>query len=378
MAERRRTGRDALKVARRVVVKIGTNALTNATGRFHRPHFEALAGELLALAKDRQLVIVSSGAIALGVERLGLSAKPKDMPGKQACAAVGQSRLMRAWEEALDPRVVAQVLLTHSDVQDRRRYLNARHALERLIAQGVVPVINENDTVSVDEIKFGDNDTLAGLVAGLVSADALVILSDVDGLYDADPRDNPDARLLHEVPKVTRAMFAAAGGAGSAVGTGGMATKLKSAARATELGIRCVIAKGQPPGNLARVFAGEPVGTLFEPLGTRLDARDAWIAHALKPRGTLVVDAGARDAVCLRKKSLLPSGIQRVEGAFAAGDPVDLADATGDVFARGLAAYGAEELRKLAGKKTAQIEATLGYRGLDEAVHRDDLAMLDR
>jgi glutamate 5-kinase len=372
-----RTGRDALKAARRVVVKIGTNALTNTTGRFHRPHFEALARELLTIAETRELVLVSSGAIALGVERLGLKGKPKDMPGKQACAAVGQSRLMRAWEEALHPRVVAQVLLTHSDVQDRRRYLNARHALERLLEEGVVPVINENDTVSVDEIKFGDNDTLAGLVAGLVWADALVILSDVDGLYDADPRTHRDAQLIPEVHEVTRSMVAAAGGAGSQVGTGGMATKLKSAARVTELGIRCVIAKGQQPGTLGRIFAGEVEGTLFEPKSTRLDARAAWIAHALKPKGTLVVDVGARDAVRLKNKSLLPSGIQRVDGSFLLGDPVDLADPAGEVFARGLAAYGADELRKLAGKRTSQIEATLGYRGLDEAVHRDDLAVLD-
>jgi glutamate 5-kinase len=359
-----------------VVVKIGTNALTNATGRFHRPHFERLAKELLDATRGRELVIVSSGAIALGVERLRLPARPKDIPGKQACAAVGQSRLMRAWEEALDPRVVAQVLLTHSDVQDRRRYLNARHALERLIADGVVPVVNENDTVSVDEIKFGDNDTLAGLVAGLVGADCLVILSDVDGLYDADPRKTPGAKLISRVDGVTRAMLATAGGAGSTVGTGGMATKLRAAQRVTELGVRCVIAAGQRPGTLARVLSGADEGTLFEPQHGRRDARDAWIAHALKPKGALVVDAGARAAVVERKKSLLPSGVREVRGHFAHGDPVDLCDEHGDVFARGLAAYGADELRKLAGKRSAQIEATLGYRGLDEAVHRDDLAVL--
>ena len=369
-------GRTALSQAKRVVVKIGTNALTNTTGRFHRPHFERLADELLTLAKTRELVIVSSGAIALGVERLGLAAKPRDIPGKQACAAVGQSRLMRAWEEALAPRLVAQVLLTHSDVQDRRRYLNARHALERLITDGVVPVINENDTVSVDEIKFGDNDTLAGLVAGLVSADALVILSDVDGLYDADPRGNPDAKLISSVETVTRAMLAAAGGSGSSVGTGGMATKLRAAQKVTELGVRCVIAAGQKPGTLTRVFEGEVEGTLFEPQDGRRHARTAWIAHALKAKGTLVVDSGARTALLERKKSLLPSGIRDVKGNFSHGDPVDLADESGEVFARGLVAYGADELRKLAGKRTAQIEATLGYRGLDEAVHRDDLAVL--
>ncbi|MBL9038835.1 MAG: glutamate 5-kinase, partial [Archangium sp.] len=292
MTQRRRTGREALPMgrealpfARRVVVKIGTNALTNATGRFHRSHFNRLAEALLHVASSRQVLVVSSGAIALGVERLGLPRRPKDVPGKQACAAVGQSRLMRAWEEALHPRVVAQVLLTHADVQDRRRYLNARHTFERLLRDDVIPVINENDTVSVDEIKFGDNDTLAGLVAGLVGADALVVLSDVDGLYDADPRTHRDARRIDVVPRVTRAMLAAAGGSGSAVGTGGMVTKLRAAARATEAGVRCVIAAGQPADTVARIFEGQPVGTLFEPVGTSRDARTGWIAHALKPQG---------------------------------------------------------------------------------------------
>src|SRR4051812_45949548 len=212
-----RTGRAALCRARRVVVKVGTNALTHATGRFHRAHFEQLAHDIAAVAAERQVIVVSSGAIALGVERLGLASRPKDVPGKQACAAVGQSRLMRAWEEALHPRAVAQVLLTHDDVQERRRYLNARHALERLLEQGVIPVVNENDTVSAAEIKFGDNDTLAGLVAGLVDADALIILSDVDRLYEQDPRVNPAAKHLAYVPQLTKELLAAAGASGSKV-----------------------------------------------------------------------------------------------------------------------------------------------------------------
>jgi glutamate 5-kinase len=273
--------------------------------------------------------------------------------------------------------VVAQVLLTHADVQDRRRYLNARHALERLLDEKVIPIINENDTVSVDEIKFGDNDALAALVAGLVGADALVILSDVDGLYDADPRTNPHARQIPEVRAVTRAMLAAAGGSGSTVGTGGMSTKLTAAQRVTELGIRCVIAAGHSPAILTKIFAGELTGTLFEPTQSARHARTAWIAHALKPKGRLVVDAGAKAAVLERKKSLLPSGVRAVEGNFSHGDPVDLVADDGVAFARGLAAYGATELRKLAGLKTSQIEAALGYRGLDEAVHRDDLAVLE-
>jgi glutamate 5-kinase len=372
------SGRDAVRAARRVVVKIGTNALTNATGRFNRAHFEALSEDLLWAARDRELVVVSSGAVALGVERLGLPAKPKDIPGKQACAAVGQSRLMQAYEEAFGraERRVAQVLLTHGDVQDRRRYLNVKHALERLIEANVVPIINENDTVSVDELKFGDNDTLAGLVAGGVEADALIILSDVEGLYTADPRKHPEAQLLTQVEAVTPELLGSAGGSGSQVGTGGMATKIRAAARVTELGVRCVITSGAVPGRLRAVLAGERVGTLFETTGSRRSARTAWIAHALKPKGRLLVDAGARDAVVVAKRSLLPSGLRSVEGEFGRGDPVDLVDVQGEVFARGLSAYDAGELRRIAGLKSADIEGVLGYRYLDEAVHRDDLAVL--
>jgi glutamate 5-kinase len=360
------------------VVKIGTGALTNATGRFQRSHFDLLAEDLLAAASARQLVVVSSGAIALGVERLGLDTRPKDIPGKQACAAVGQSRLMQAYEEAFarQNRLVAQVLLTHEDVQERRRYLNAKHALERLLEQQVVPIINENDTVSVDEIKFGDNDTLASLVAGLVEADALVVLSDVEGMFDADPRTNPQAKLLTEVDAVSPSVLALAGGAASGVGVGGMATKVRAAARVAELGIRCVITSGRVPGCLRQVLAGEAVGTLFHPSASRKKARRAWIAHALRPQGRLVVDDGAKSAVVARKKSLLPSGIRQVEGHFDEGDPVDLVDAHGHVIARGLSSYSAEALRKLAGKSSGEIEAVLGYRTLDEAVHRDDLVLL--
>ncbi|NMO17550.1 glutamate 5-kinase [Pyxidicoccus fallax] len=371
-------GRTALRAARRVVVKIGTNALTNATGRFNRTHFDALGRDLLWAAQGRELVVVSSGAIALGVERLGLPGRPKDIPGKQACAAVGQSRLMQAYEETFSGagRAVAQVLLTHEDVQDRRRYLNVKHALERLLAAGVVPVINENDTVSVDELKFGDNDTLAGLVAGVVEAEALVLLSDVEGLYTGDPRRDETAELMLAVERVTPEVLALAGGTTSGVGTGGMATKVRAAARATESGIRCVITSGAVPGRLRAVLEGERVGTLFEPTGNRRSARAAWIAHALRPRGKLTVDAGAREAIVTGKRSLLPSGVRGVEGDFGRGDPVDLADESGAVFARGLATYEAAELRRIAGRRTADIEAVLGYRYLDEAVHRDDLAVL--
>jgi glutamate 5-kinase len=371
-------GRSGLRAAKRVVVKIGTGALTNATGRFDRAHFEKLCGELHWVTQGRELVVVSSGAIALGVERLGLAGRPTDIPGKQACAAVGQSRLMQAYEEALgrQRRAVAQVLLTHDDVQDRRRYLNARNALRRLLQEGALPIVNENDTVSVDELKFGDNDTLAGLVTGLVEADALIILSDVEGLYAADPSKDPAAELIREVASVTPEVLARSGGSRTGLGTGGMATKVRAAAQATEVGALCVITSGRVPGRLRQALQGEPVGTLFERQTTRRHARTAWLAHAVRAKGRLVVDDGARKALCKAHKSLLPSGIRAVEGDFGVGDPVELAGLDGSAFGKGLASYSAEELRRIAGQRSGRIEQILGYRSLDEAVHRDDLALL--
>jgi glutamate 5-kinase len=372
------SGRQIVKDAKRVVVKIGTGALTGTGGHFHRERFEALSDEVALAAEGRELVVVSSGAIALGVERLGFKGRPSDIPGKQACAAVGQSRLMQAYEEAFAKRgrVVAQVLLTHDDVQDRRRYLNARNALRRLLAERAIPIINENDTVSVDELKFGDNDALAGLVAALVEADALIVMSDVEGLCTADPTRDPKAELLTQVEAITPEVLALAGASASAVGTGGMATKVRAAAQATQVGVACVITSGRVSGRLTTVLQGKEVGTLFEPQLSRRSARRAWIAHAVHPRGRLVVDDGARKAVLEAKKSLLPSGIRSVEGEFSVGDPVELVGLDGTSFAKGLVAYASEELKRIAGKKSAQIEQVLGYRSLDEAVHRDDLAVL--
>ncbi len=370
--------RTGLKSARRVVVKLGTGALTMATGRFNREHFQALCGDLSQAAQGRELVVVSSGAVALGVERLGYPHRPKDIPGKQACAAVGQSRLVQAYEEALGQggRAVAQFLLTHDDLQDRRRYLNAKHVMERLIGEGVVPIINENDTISVDELKFGDNDTLAALVAGLIHADLLVILSDVEGLFSADPRKDPSATMLQEISTLTPEVMALAGSSATGVGVGGMWTKVRAAERVTELGISCLITSGKVAGMLPRVLNGEPVGTLFHPHARSRTARGAWIAHVLRPKGRLRVDAGARHALINGKRSLLPSGIQAVEGSFSQGDPVDLVDDSGELFARGLAAYDAGELRRIAGRQSSEIESILGYRYLEEAIHRDDLAIL--
>jgi glutamate 5-kinase len=370
--------RESMKSARRLVVKLGSGVLA-PEGRFDRPHFARLCHDLVTLREEgRELVLVSSGAIALGVERLGWGKRPTEIPRKQAAAAVGQSLLMERWQQGLgafDVKV-AQVLLTHDDVRDRRRYLNARRALSVLLAEGVVPVINENDTVSVEEIKFGDNDTLAGLVVSVVDADALVVLSDVDGLYASDPRKDPGAELLATVERVTAEVEAKAGGAGSSVGTGGMITKVRAAKRASELGVPTVIASGRRRSTLVSVARGEETGTLFAPQKAALRGRAWWIAHALKPAGKLELDGGAVSAVVEKKKSLLSSGIKGVSGEFEEGEAVELVGPDGRAIAQGLCRYGASAVRKILGKKSSEIEAALGYKDSDEVVHRDDLVVL--
>ena len=364
--------------ARRVIVKIGTGVLTAPGGGFDRTRFEELCGELARVATTRELVVVSSGAIALGVERLGLKSRPKEIPAKQAAAAVGQSRLMRLYDDALGAHnlVVAQILLTHADIQSRTRYLNARHALERLIEKRAVPIINENDTVSVEELKFGDNDTLAGMTVDLTGADLLIILTDIDGLYTADPRVHPDARKIDELAGIDDAALALAGDSRSGVGTGGMASKLRAARRAGESGVPTIIAPGKRSGVLDEALRGEPVGTFVAALAERGSGRKRWIARDLAKRGELRVDDGAVRAVVELNKSLLPSGIKDVRGSFAEGEAIEICDLGGRAVARGLAAYSSEGLRKIAGARSADIEGLLGYKYLDEAVHRDDLVVL--
>jgi glutamate 5-kinase len=369
-----KTNRERMIGATRVVVKIGTSALTNSSGRLDEKHLGRLATGLLDIAKRRQLLVVSSGAIALGVERLKLSKRPKDVPSKQACAAVGQSRLMQAWERALTPKVVGQVLLTHADVQNRKRYLNARHALETLLEHQVIPIINENDTVSVDEIKFGDNDALAGLVTGLVGADALVILSDVEGLFESDPRKNVKARLIREVTALDATIKSMAQGPANGLGTGGMATKIQAAELAMSSGAFCVIAPGNGEAVLQRIFAGEEVGTVFVPATQSQAARRRWIGKALRAKGRVAIDAGAAQALQHKKKSLLPAGIVSVEGRFQSGDAVDIVYLD-HVVGRGLVSYSADELRAVQGRRTEEFEKLLGFRGAPEAVHRDNLVV---
>ncbi|MEK7362990.1 MAG: glutamate 5-kinase [candidate division NC10 bacterium] len=371
--------RRALPKVKRLVVKVGSG-LISAPGQGLLPdRIGALADELAALAKaGREVVVVSSGAIASGMARLGLTQRPRSIPEKQAAAAVGQSALMWHYEQAFARHGirVAQVLLTQEDISARPRYLNARNTLQVLLRFRVVPVVNENDTVAVEEIKVGDNDNLAALVAHLVDADLLVILTDVDGLYTGDPRVDPEARRLDTVDAVTEEIERLVWDADGQVSVGGMSTKLEAARKVTSSGIPMVIASGRVPGTLRRVLRGEPLGTYFVPRGDRLAGRKRWIAFAVPPQGRLTVDAGARSALVERGKSLLPSGVVEVEGEFHAGEVVSLSAADGKEFARGLTNYDAAELRKIQGAKTKDLEERLGYKSFDEVIHRDNLVLL--
>lgn len=368
---------ETLRRVRRMVVKLGSSVLSGSKPRLDFSMLRRLSGDVAALkTQQRQVILVSSGAILAGREQLALGIRPMTTQLKQAAAAVGQSRLMRAWDEAFarEKITAAQVLLTREDLRQRRRYLNARNTLFTLLRLGVVPVINENDTVSTDEIKFGDNDMLSALVAGLCDADLLVLLTDRDGLYSADPRDNPGARLIARVSEGEALVLR---GRPGPAGSGGMASKFKAAQLAAGTGISTVIANGFNAGILQRVLAGEEVGTLFIARASPLDKRRQWLAFAAHPRGQIHVDEGAREALAGKSKSLLPSGIKSVSKSFEAGDVVSLVSG-GVEFARGLANYSSKELDKIKGLKTSQIEAALGYKPADEVVHRDNMAVLTR
>ncbi len=361
--------RALLREARRVVVKIGSRLLAESPAG--RP--AAIADQVALLAaRGVEVIVVSSGAIAMGVKALRLASRPHDLPGLQAAAAVGQSRLMQHWEHAFAPhdRLIGQVLLTHDDLGDRGRFLSARLTLRALLDRQVVPIINENDTVAVEEIKFGDNDQLAALVTSLVSADALVILTDVDGVWDQHGVRIPIVRDLER-----EAAPVAGDSRGDGVGSGGMASKVKSARMAIRLGVPCVIAPGRAPNVLLDVLGGADVGTLFLASGA-VSRRKHWIAYGAKPAGRVTIDDGARRALTDAGRSLLPKGITAIDGEFGAGDTVSVVAVDGTEVARGLAAYGAADLRRIRGLHSTDIEATLGYRTLDEAIHRDDLALL--
>lgn len=369
-----------LGTPRRIVVKVGSGVLSHGGVGLHRPTLHALAG-CLARVREQGVepILVSSGAILAGMEALGLTERPRELPLKQAAAAVGQSHLMRAYEEAFQPRGgrVAQILLTQEDLRHRSRYLNARNTLFTLLGLRVLPIVNENDTVAVREIQFGDNDTLSALVAHLVQADLLVILTDTEGVFTADPHRDPSARLIPLVrPQDAIASFCAED-TGSAASIGGMTSKVRAAHRAAVAGIPTVVASGRAPESVEAILRGEAVGTLFIPSRSRMQSRKRWLAFASLPRGGIVVDAGARGALVLGGKSLLPSGVRGTQKTFRAGDVVSLLDLAGQEFGRGLANYSRDEVERIKGLKSDEIAGALGAKPYDEVVHRDNLVILE-
>jgi glutamate 5-kinase len=367
-----------LRDAKRVVVKVGSSLVTNDGQGLDEVAIGEWCRQMAHLMRDgREVIMVSSGAIAEGMKRLGWSVRPKAIQELQAAAAVGQMGLAQMYETKLKLNGLgsAQVLLTHADLADRERYLNARSTLLTLLKLGVVPVINENDTVVNDEIKFGDNDTLGALVANLVEADALVILTDQKGLFTADPRKDPSAEFVHEARAGDAALEAMAGGAGSSLGRGGMITKILAAKRAAGSGASTVIAWGREPDALIRLTQGEAIGTLLVAQTQKQQARKQWMADHLQMRGAVVVDDGAAVKVRAEGKSLLPIGMVQVEGDFSRGDVIAVRDANGAELARGLANYSSSEARLLCRKPSADIEKLLGYAAEPEMLHRDNLVL---
>ena len=369
----------ALKQARRVVVKVGSALLTNDGRGLDRQMIENLAAQICTLVRDgKEVVFVSSGAIAEGVLRLGWSKRPERICELQAAAAVGQMGLVQAYETAFSAHGVktAQILLTHADLSDRERYLNAREALLELLRLGVVPIINENDTVVTDEIKVGDNDTLGALVTNLIEADVLVILTDQRGLYTADPRKDPLAQFVSEASAGDPALEKMAGGAASSLSKGGMITKILAAKRAARSGSSTVIASGREENVLPRLAQGEAIGTQLTAVHAPWHARAKWLADQLRAQGLVVLDAGAAKALMEKKTSLLPVGIKAVQGDFVRGDVVGCLAPDGTEIARGLVNYDSSQLRLIAGKHCEEFAAILGFSGPEEAVHRDNMVMI--
>jgi glutamate 5-kinase len=365
-----------------LVIKIGTSSLTQPdTGLLALSTIATLVETLSQLRQQGyQVVLVSSGAVGVGCARLGLTERPRSIALKQAVAAVGQGRLIRIYDDLFNSlqQPIAQVLLTRGDLVQRSSYLNVERTFQELLNLGVIPIVNENDTVAVDELKFGDNDTLSALVASLVQAEWLFILTDVDRLYSADPRSNPDAEPIIRVTRMEqlKELQVQIGAAGTQWGTGGMMTKIAAAQIATGAGVRTVITQGRSPQNLVKILQGEPIGTQFEPQPRPNNARKRWIANGLVPTGKLYLDDGAVQAIRVAGKSLLSAGIVAVEGGFDSQEAVVLCDRAGQEIARGLVNYSSDELRKIQGCQSDAIADILGHPGVETVVHRDNLALL--
>ncbi|MDD5313141.1 MAG: glutamate 5-kinase [Dehalococcoidia bacterium] len=366
----------------RIVIKVGTNLLTGGTGKLDGKVMADLVRQAAYLhAEGHELIIVSSGAVAAGREKLGIKNRRKDIPFKQVMASVGQSRLMLNYDELFKKYgiTVAQALLTRADLADRAQYLNARNTLLALIDLKVVCIVNENDVVCTDELgelKFGDNDNLSAMVANLVDADLLIILSDVKGLYTTDPQQNPDAKLIPVVEKIDETIEEIAGGAGSSQGTGGMATKIEAARLATSSGVSVIIAHGLEPNVILRAATGKRTGTFFVARDSKLESRQRWLLSGLCCMGKLILDKGAVTALLKKNKSLLPAGIVKIEGNFNRGDVIDFYDTDNNQIGSGITNYSSSDLQKIKGAQSSKIAGILGYEYGDEAVHRNNLVLL--
>ncbi len=373
-------GNKSLLDAKRIVVKVGSTTITHGTGKLNYKRIDGIAAELADLVNQgKEVVLVTSGAVAAGMGRMGLQIKPTSIPEKQAAAAVGQGVLMHTYEKLFGEygQIVAQVLLTRADAVDRHHYANCRNTFLALLSQGIIPIVNENDVVSIDELKIGDNDNLSAMVAGIIDADLLILLSDIDALYTANPQTNPDATPVREVQEITQAIVDSAGGAGSNVGTGGMATKIQAAKAANSSGINMVICSGFVKGNIAAVLEGEEIGTLFVSKENKLHLRKKWLAFGARVQGSIVVDAGceaalSKDGAC----SILPAGVLAVDGTYEIGNTISIVNAQGHELARGITNFSASDIELIKGKQTTAIESILGEKHYNEIVHRDNLVVL--
>ena len=371
--------RTQLPQAQRIVNKVGSSTLTQATGKLNFAKIDKLVMQIADLMnQNKQVILVTSGAVAVGVSRLGLSEKPKTIPGKQAAAAVGQGILMHTYEKIFADygKTVAQVLLTKTEAIDRKRYTNCKNTFLALFEHGVVPIVNENDVVAVDELKIGDNDNLSAIVASIVDADVLLILSDVNGLYTANPQTDPNAKLVEVVRDITPEIEASAGGVGSKVGTGGMATKIQAAKVAVNSGTAMIIASGDAPNVIHNAMLGNNIGTLFLPKDSKLQFRKRWLAFGAKIGGKIIIDDGCSNAVVQKNSSLLPAGITEVQGTFDVGATIAVFTQQGREIARGLSNYNSEDLNTIKGMKSSAIEKIFSGKTYEEAIHRDNLIVL--
>jgi glutamate 5-kinase len=371
--------KNTFKHAKRVVVKVGSNVLTREAG-LNLPAIQSVSSQICRLIDiGVETILVSSGAMASGIKKIGLKQRPDQIPHRQAAAAVGQAGLIMEYEKAFARygKKVAQILLTSEDLSNRRRYLNARNTLNTLLAWNVIPIINENDTVMIEEIKFGDNDQLSAMIALLLDADLLISLTDIDGLFDSDPRTCPDAVMIPEIYSFSREIEKSAGEIPGALGTGGMLSKIKAAKKVTTAGVPMVIANGKTDDILLNLFAGKNFGTFFKPKTVKMPSRKCWIGFNLRPKGTLIIDDGAAAAILKRGKSLLPSGITRVEGNFPVGSAVAVRKEDTDNLGIGLVNYDSSDINRVKGLKTAMIAEKLGEKTYDEVIHRDNLTIID-